>query len=444
MNNAIIIQIARSDFNKMSVDLHRAPNMPDQPEGARTFECDAENLPPWADQEAVRKRGEMLLDILRKASSDVKFALDGQLRAADNDSSCPIYFWLKNVGEAEQLCWEALCDSTKDFLALNRRWPIGRIAGSRPSREVDLTQEPIDDNHPLRIALVLAAAKVPGSAQWEGFYKAVVQARQDGLPIKLRVMVGEEALCDQIVNQAIQDPALEVLPISNRGIQLETALDDFAPHLVHFFCHGSTSHNKPRLEIAHFLSWNGPTDEQRHIELNLEQLKGIRGVKNAWLVTLNCCEGGAATKEMLSLTYSLVRDGVAAAVGMVESVDAADANELCTHLYPAVFREIREALQKVHGGMISLEWAGALYAPRTALRDRHNFDPRANREWTLPVLYVQPEPLKLFAGAAHTVAVVGLSQEAQRTHRETIEGLLSNLPPGPEAAALRQALANLL
>jgi hypothetical protein len=272
-------------------------------------------------------------------------------------------------------------------------------------------------------------------------YQAVTTARQNGVPIRLQVFTGEEGLHDTVQQASQHDPLLSVTPIRNRAIELENALDEFAPHLVHFFCHGSASFNVPRLELATFLTWNGVTDDEQHLILDVDQLGEIPALRNAWLVTLNCCEGAAAAKDVLSLTYRLVQSGVSATVGMAEALDVLDAHEFCAGFYPAVLRKLKAAFGRVaQGHVVPLEWADCLHAPRTALRDRHRQDPANFRQWTLPVLYVQTEPLEL-------VATVGarpqgpdiLSPTSKQAHQETIEGLLRMLSPD-EARVLREEL----
>lgn len=442
MQDIIIIQIVRSSDKLLLVDLHHAPRMPDPPMGVESFECSPEELPLWTEQDGVRKRGQRLLELLREASRDVKFALDRQLNGHGEGQTCPIYFWLKNAGEAEQLCWEALCDSNGKFLALNQ-WHIARIAaGARGRPPVDLRTEPIDASHPLRVALVLAASKVEAEEEWNGFYEAAKEAREKGLAMELHVFVGEEKLSDKIAKQAKEDKGIRLQAIGRLAIKLEQRLKQAEPHLVHFFCHGSTTFNKPRLEIATFLSWPGRTKDNPHIEFDLDQLLNIPAVKNAWLVTLNCCKGGAATSEMLSLTYRLVERGVAASVGMLEEVDAGDAHAFCRFLYPAVFGKIQEALAEVKGGKrVELDWASTLYHPRAALRDLHGPDPGGAREWTLPVLYRPLETLELYESARPASAGLTPDAQRQRAHRETIATLLRFLPP-QEAAILIKELEN--
>jgi hypothetical protein len=228
------------------------------------------------------------------------------------------------------------------------------------------------------------------------------------------------------------DNQLTSVPIANQT-DLLSRIDEFGPHLIHFFCHGSTAFGQSELQLATF---NDAGSNNSSVKLTIDDLLTNAGVRDAWLVTLNCCEGGAATKEVHSLTHSLVSQGVYAAVGMMEAVDALDAHEFCKYFYPAIFMKLRVTLQTVESGNIeTLDWVSALYAPRVAIRDRHKDEKKLGRQWALPVLYVQPEPLRVRAPRPAVPVPPGMigpthaSQEEDRGHEETIEGLMSMIPP---------------
>src|SRR5215204_1433321 len=150
MADPIVVQIARVGKDRLLMDLHRAPHMPTKPTGAQFFTCDLGTFPPWTELDAVRKRGQQMLQLLCNTHTDIKKILDSELGSQGNGEGCPIYFWLKNVSEAEQLSWESLCDTQGKFLALQQRWPIARMVGARLRPPVNLSETPIDQQHPLR------------------------------------------------------------------------------------------------------------------------------------------------------------------------------------------------------------------------------------------------------------------------------------------------------
>jgi hypothetical protein len=80
---------------------------------------------------------------------------------------------------------------------------------------------------------------------------------------------------------------------------------------------------------------------------------------------------------------------------MREPVASAHAAVFARSFYTALLRQIDERL--VPGEEAELELAAALVDPRRRLRDLHRDDDAADRhrEWTLPVLYVRPDPLRI-------------------------------------------------
>ncbi len=128
----------------------------------------------------------------------------------------------------------------------------------------------------------------------------------------------------------------------------------------------------------------------------LEPLQ-LRGVGHAaWLVTLNCCEGGSDAEGARSLAALLISAGYPATVGMREPVASAHAAVFARGFYTLAAAAARRAAAA--GQEAELELAAALVDPRRALRDLHRDDATAaehHREWTLPVLYVRPDPLRI-------------------------------------------------
>lgn len=422
MGDQIVVQIAKGWDNLTFLQLMHAPNVAEDDIGIMKFLCDPATLPSPTQPEAVRKHGQALLAGLMLSHDRVKDALTEALRLAAG-KSCPIYVHLKALPSAEVFCWEALCNDAGTFMALDRRWQVARIAGSPrlTPRDADAFEPPV------RVMALLSALGRDARPEWDGLYAAVNKARQAGLPVRLLVGTGQEALQDLIFEQAKTDPDLTQFALDST-VGVTEAADEFAPHIVHFFCHGSTSFDKPRLQLA---TLNDTTTSS--IELALPDLLGAPGIQAAWLAVLNCCESGAASEDVHSLTHSLVAGGVNAAVGMKEAVNEIDAYRFSSRLYPGVFEILRACLTPLIGtaGETSIDLAPALWGPRKELHDQHTAG--SAREWTLPVLYARPELLRVRDAPRQSTATVSRNQ--------IIEDVLSLLPADKRAAFLAELQA---
>ena len=110
-------------------------------------------------------------------------------------------------------------------------------------------------------------------------------------------------------------------------------------------------------------------------------------------------EGASDTEGVRSFARDLVSAGFPAAVGMREPVTSDDASLFTQAFYGALVEKLSTDLRG--GKKVEIEITAMLWEPRQALRDKHvrGLDPReaaaAYREWTNPVLYVRPEPLRI-------------------------------------------------
>jgi hypothetical protein len=204
------------------------------------------------------------------------------------------------------------------------------------------------------------------------------------------LLVGEETLHDavqaEIAGGALTGVTVKLLESSVD--KLEATLDAFKPHLLHFFCHGAVDHGVSRLEVATALDWAAGVDVASLV-LPVEQLIALPAMRQTWLVVLNCCEGGAATAQLHSMAHTLVARGAPAAVGMLEPIAAADAHRFCAGFYPALFREIGQALAQSSSALPApIEWSLPLRAARIQINS--GVDPKSERTWALPVLYARP------------------------------------------------------
>jgi CHAT domain-containing protein len=422
MGDQIIVQIAKGWDDLTLLQLMHAPNVAVDDVGIMKFQCDPATLPAPTQPDSVKQHGQALLASLMRSHDRVKDALLDALALAAG-TSCPIYVHLKALPAAEVFCWEALCNDAGNFMALDRRWQVGRIAGSPrlTSREAEAFEPP------LRVMALLSAVGRDATPEWEGLYAAVGKLRRAGLPVSLLVGTGQEGLQDVIFQLGKTDPDLSQFPLQSAVGVIEAA-DEFSPHLVHFFSHGSTTFDKPRLQLA---TLNDTATSS--IELALPDLLGSPGIQESWLTVLNCCESGAASKDVHSLTHSLVAGGVNAAIGMKETVSELDAYMFSSRLYPGVFETLRAALMPLLGqpGEATIDFAPALWGPRKELHDRHSTG--SAREWTLPVLYARPELLRVRHAPRQTATALA--------HSQTIDEVLAVIPPEKRAAFLAELQA---
>ena len=96
------------------------------------------------------------------------------------------------------------------------------------------------------------------------------------------------------------------------------------------------------------------------------------------------------------MAYRLVVDGgCPAAVGMNEPIQASDATTFSQAFYSCLFDLLRNTLQPA-AGPVELDFTPALVAVRRALHDLYVANPPdAFGRWSLPVLYVSREGLKV-------------------------------------------------
>src|SRR6185369_4633799 len=116
----------------------------------------------------VSQAGQWLYQLL-SANTPVQQAL--QLALSVNNDQYPIYIDIRS-DHADELPWETLFNpSGSNFLALDQRWPIGRIASSK-----DDTRKYYFDP-PLKIMVILTATGVDAMPEWEALWSVISAAR---------------------------------------------------------------------------------------------------------------------------------------------------------------------------------------------------------------------------------------------------------------------------
>lgn len=356
-----------------------------------------DDLPRWTDPEAVRARGKRVRDALRAHAGLVPI-LDHLVHLPVGKTE-PIFVRLA-AGHAEMIPWETLCNADDEFMALDARWPIGRISDaadgqSHPACPLQL---------PVRMMAVISAFNVRGQKkEWEVLAKSVSEARQAGLPVTLHVLVGDaetRAAVQKSIDQGMPD--VTIAGIEQTPTRMVQDIVAFAPHLLHFFCHGhaGSAGAEPSLELATNADYLDPEVKVGSVRLRVKQLNGVLAMQSTWLLTLNCCSSGAASTELTSIAHQAVASGFPAAVAMIEPVDARDAHEFTRTFYRALFVDLHRAAAalagKAVGEMVDFEFAPAMHHARSAICDLHDGDAPNARQWVLPVLYVRGvEPLRL-------------------------------------------------
>lgn len=357
----------------------------------------------------------------------------------------PIFVEIATGSGIESLPWETLCSPAGEFVGLDERWGLGRIVDS---------PAPVSQFHmftpPLRIAAVLSCLGIPAADELRALRSATCAA--PGLQIELLVIVSEEHLYDSIRAEinAGTAPGVRVELIPGQLGRLQRAVTAFKPHVLHFFCHGSTQ-DGPHIQLAVKSDWVlGTAANSLRIEARQIRDFTARTDDLPWLIVLNCCESAAAgaMQDLQSLALRLVYDGAApAVVGMREPVLSDDANLLTEAFYWRLLSELSSftAGTQAHGQDAEpLNWAQLVVEARTRLAGKHkNLTPSqaaaSTREWTLPVVYMRPTPFTIRPLPAAAQAIQPLTEAEQRSARleiEALQSLLITLPPG-QAGALR-------
>jgi hypothetical protein len=305
----------------IAVKLHKAPGIFAGARKPLLFDCDPDQMPPWTEAGAVVQRGRSIYDKLLQHEA-IKQAIEA-LQRIQSPGWQSLYFYLQEE-TAERLAWETLCDANGQFFALDRRWPVARMADS----EVDQWLPRGEFVPPLRVMAFLSALHMPAAREWDALRDAARRARYKGLDVNLAVMVGEEELLQDIRAEiAAQNLSWvkEVAAIPTTVADLERCLTAYNPHIVHFYCHGTTAAGVPQLQLAVITDWDDDQKTSGSLIVKLDELINFPAILNTWLVTLNCCVGARASNDLHSMAHRIVAGGVPAAIGMTEPIDATDA-----------------------------------------------------------------------------------------------------------------------
>jgi CHAT domain len=342
-------------------------------------------LPGWDTPNAVSARGCLLRDALRKHPG-VAAVLDSVGTAAPG-ARAPIYVKLSE-GDAELIAWETLCDVSDKFVALDKRWPIGRITDPAST----ITRTPPLFRLPVKIMAVISAFGIAGQQrEWEVLRDAADAAIAAGLPVDMLVLTGDPAVHAQVTADLATRPWLTVGGVPESGAKVLAAIGRWQPNIVHFFCHGRATDDAQQLELARGSDFTDASLQHGSVIITGGQLASFGdALDNPWLMVLNCCEGAQASRESLSLAHRVVSAAFPAAFAMLEPVDANDAHEFTEAIYRALLRELHSVKKQLDAGqVVRFEWATLTHDARDALNSLHQSNAASHREWALPALYVR-------------------------------------------------------
>lgn len=329
--------------------------------------------------DVTRQIGEALAKKIRENEA-VRAILDMALAHATAPPSRPIHFRAADP-VAHALSWEALVGNN-DFIALDDRWPVARIARGGSVKEG--ARRPFQP--PLRLVCVLSAVGRSALKEWHALYESVQVARQTGLPITVTLFSGEEALLTAA--KELKDRHLTVRSIPGPERSLIELIESHEPHVLHMFCHGSITSTVRGLEVGTISDFDRD-DGRSSILVRAEELGVALGRVGTWAAVLNTCKGAESLDETLTHAEELVSRGVPIAIGMRRQVDADDASAFAAAFYPGVFRILAAAVAAGAGDHV-MHWVDALGQARRRLRDIHGADPSLHDAWTMPVLYTRP------------------------------------------------------
>ncbi|NUK12345.1 CHAT domain-containing protein [Streptomyces lunaelactis] len=299
----------------------------------------------------------------------------------------PLYFHVVSA-RADVLPWEQLFDTQHGFCALDRRWPIGRIA-CRHQRVQPRSFVP-----PLRIVAVLSAAQQDGTKQLEALLNVATTTDGAAIGVHLHVISAQEEVLKAA--RAAGRPEVTVEGLPGTPPELERRITAARPHILHVLCHGGAFGGVRTLAFATLKDFDA-NEKTGSVRLKVPDLVSILRPCAPWLVVLSAC-ATAESSDTLALAHDLVAEGegIPAVAGMRRLVDITDTNRFCKALYPEVLSAVRAAVDTQPREPREIDWAAVFTAPRVVLSQP---DPERADAWTDPVLYVQDDPLVVFPGS---------------------------------------------
>lgn len=219
------------------------------------------------------------------------------------------------------------------------------------------------------------------------------------------VYLGEVDVMEELAARKANEPELadvncHAMPVTETA--LSQALEERPPHLVHFFCHGRLSDTMQGLELATILGWQkisaneSPSAPQDILRIPVISLPRMIGLRQVWLIVLNCCEGAAATKTLVSMASNLVRENAPACLGMSEPIAGSEANVVTDAVYAELFSLLGPVFTPAAAtAPLAMEFDSLAVRARVELENLHGPTPLKYGRWLVPLFYSTGLPLKV-------------------------------------------------
>lgn len=395
-------------------------------------------LPPLGTRSDAETYGSRLNSSLR-ANAAIDAALSQICIGQGFGASSALLFDLPPL-DANDYRWEAIHDPTSGFAAIARNCRVARIKRSQQQQS-----PPVEMPETLRIMAFLSPAKVSAVKEFNALAVAIQTSINHGSNIEAMFLVGENAL----LNQA-HPTWMKVDRIPALSSDFETVIRDFAPHILHFFCHGragggGSGGGPAALELSTVNDWAIEADMGSAL-LGIDRLGACLVNGSTWLVVLNCCEGGASAPGAQSMAETLVSgNACAAAVGMVEAIDASDATVVTQAFYGELFRSVLHSLANppVSGAM---DFTPAIAAAHQQFYQRcmqqELQQPARFGRWAMPIMYLAAEELSFYGPRPAMVqASTTAMDQAMRDRVAIYARTLRSLPADTPANVREQILA---
>lgn len=317
------------------------------------------------------------------AHENGKTALANTLNAPANDSTREIRIHIERIAKAaHNLPWEAIHDPQEGFIALSKGVPFRRVVATKPG----VVRKAGTFSGTLKIAAIIAAAGLPGELEWEAVKEALDnwQGAKECL-----VLVASTTLRDAINALALPNVRVELVP--STGDELVQAIGNFAPQILHIFCHGR-SESGGVLEIAK------PNTEFGEAPLFVRPNQLNNALGSTWVVVLNACSTGQVNPEANTNSFAcnLAEEGIPFVAGMLQEVPATVAHSFAKTFLLRLVGDLKQ--QFPQNGRFLLQVAPAVMAARASILAAYGGDPafeRRIKEWTLPILCSSTESFEI-------------------------------------------------
>ena len=357
---------------------HGLPNLEHFPLTALSSSIYAlRNLPnnqPAGEQ--LSALGSALGDALRNHPGHDR--LESAISQARVDAPRPIHVVLpyEDRMRADSVPWEVACDANGNFLGLRETCPVVRIAQGGTEDTGNAPESVAVDE--IRLTAVLGARGAPSRQAFEALRDGLSQWQ---LGVRALFLVEDSGLRDEI--NALGDARFEAELTPPEDNALIVRISRSKPHLLHLLAHG-TAEDGGYLEVNTRASLGG----MQAIRLNARHI--YKAGKGSLLLHLAACSGAEVTEDTSSLALGLMAEGTRAVVAMREPISFEDACEFMRALTVETGQLLDARLRP--GERTPLHWGGAVTLARGRLCGNGAVNGGACKSWTLPVLYLQPDP----------------------------------------------------